>query len=51
MSSKMWARARPIKGSGIKRPGRERDSESSSGQMEASMRACGPGVKQTGGAE
>lgn len=51
MSSKMWAKARLIKGSGIKRPGRERDSESSSGQMAVSMRACGQGGKQMGGAE
>lgn len=45
MSLKMWAKARPTKVSGIRRPEREKASESSFGQMAASMRACGQGVR------
>ena len=45
MNLRMLERARPIRASGIKRLGREKVWVSSSGQMEANMRGCGPGVK------
>jgi len=43
----MWERARPTRDSGIKKLVRGKASVSNSGQMAASMRGCGPGVKLT----